>query len=626
MNTSRPALAPLAAWFGFWAVAAAIAARLIGSRYPLLVPVCLLLAIANSAAAAGLAGYRKWGRWTATALAGLGLGVPLLGTAVNAAILWLLWRRDVTAALEAAEAARRARLPWLHEYRVETRLCLVAIGVLAVADLVLWARYTASAQAPRVARALPAVTVRRSPEPTRVPPTRPLQPTRALPTLPPEPTRAPEPTRGPTAPAIEAPHDSPASTPDGSVLLSDDFSGSACLATLSDGKGEMACEDGEFSILTIPAGLIHKALYDLVLSDYALEVDARLVDGPDECCYGLVFGWQVPDDFYCFWVSADGRYMLQRHSDGGWATIVSLRASRHIRRGMATNRLRLSVETGQVTLAVNGHKLASIALPARATTGRVGLAAGTCFAKGGVHVHWDNVRVYAMSPATPTPALKVPARLSSGAQGVANPSGLTWDGANLWCTTFGTDQDEDRLYRLDDVGRIAASIPSPARGAQGLAWDGSALWLSDSLQGRIYRLDTSGTVLASFRYPGTWARDLTWDGTSLWAADSQTGMVHRLDPTGQILASFRAPGTAPVGLAWDGAHLWLSDPEADMIYELDSSGQVLAIYVAPCPEIRGLAWDGSSLCLVDEQMGIVFWNAPGRVRRAAGVRRGRSRL
>jgi hypothetical protein len=604
VSASRPSLIPLAAWFGFWAVAAAIAARLMGGSYPLLVPVCLLLAMGNAAAAAGLAGYRKWGRWTATAFAALGLGVPVVGTGVNAAILWLLWRKDVTAALEAAEALRRARLPWLREHRVETRLCLVAIGVLAIVDLVLWARYTASAGGPRAGRALPAVAVRRSPEPTRVPPTRPLQPTRALPTLPPEPTRAS------TAAATEAPHDKPASAPDGSVLLSDDFSGSACLATLSDGKGEMACEDGEFSQSTAPAGLIHKALYDLVLSDYALEVDARVVDGPDECCCGLVFGWQLPDEFYYFWISTDGRYTLQRHSGSGWATTLSLRASPYIRRGTATNRLRVSVDMGQVTLAVNGHELASVALPAEATTGRVGLASGTCFLKEGVHVHFDNVYVYAMAPATPTPAMKVPARLSSGAHAVDSPSGLTWDGANLWCTTFGTPEDGDRLYRLDSVGRVIASIPSPATGAEGLAWDGSALWLSDSLQGRIYRLDAAGAVLASFAYPGDWPRDLTWDGTSLWVADSKAGLIYRLDTSGQVLDSLPAPGSAPVGLAWDGAHLWLSDPEADMIYELDTGGLVLANFAGPGPVPRGLAWDGSSLCLVDEQMGIVFWMRP----------------
>ncbi len=435
MNGRKLSLAALAAWFGLWAAAAALAARLAASRYPPLIPVCLLLAMANAAAAAGLAGYRKWGRWVATALAGLGLAVPLLGTLVNAAILWLLWRKEITAALNEAEAERRARLPWLREYRAETRLCLAAIVVLAMLDLVLWARYTASAGAPRTARTLPAATVSKSRVPTRVPPTRTPQPTRVLATLPPKPTQAPQLTRAPAAAATVTPDRKPASPLDGSALLSDDFSGPVCLATLSNDKGEMGCEDGEFSMLTEPAGLIHKAVYDLAVTSYTLEADARVVDGPDQCCYGLVFGWQVPDDFYYFWVSADGYYALQRRSGGQWQIVVPLEASTHIRRGKAANHVRIEVDRGKVTLSVNGHELATVAQTTQATTGRVGLASGTCLMETGVHVHFDNVQVYSLPAATSLePAAaprKAPASLSSGAHGIANRAGLARDDTPL---------------------------------------------------------------------------------------------------------------------------------------------------------------------------------------------------
>ncbi len=75
---------------------------------------------------------------------------------------------------------------------------------------------------------------------------------------------------------------------------------------------------------------------------------------------------------------------------------------------------------------------------------------------------------------------------------IVEPSGLTYDGTNLWTVS----DEEGMIYKIDTEGVILDSIDTEFEDLEGIAWDSenNLLWVADELDSRIYVLDTAGTV------------------------------------------------------------------------------------------------------------------------------------
>jgi hypothetical protein len=179
------------------------------------------------------------------------------------------------------------------------------------------------------------------------------------------------------------------------------------------------------------------------------------------------------------------------------------------------------------------------------------------------------------------------------------PTGLTFDGKNLWLA----DRKTDQLYCLEkNTGRVVRQIPSPGFWPMGLAWDGHALWVSDRHDGKIYRVDPkSGIILKTVEAPNRSPRDLAWDGKYLWCADDGADEIIQFSPEdGTTIKAFKAPSKESRGLTFDGQYLWVSDRGQDEIYLVDPhSGGIIFIASAPGQYTKGLAYDGHSLWAVD---------------------------
>ena len=163
-------------------------------------------------------------------------------------------------------------------------------------------------------------------------------------------------------------------------------------------------------------------------------------------------------------------------------------------------------------------------------------------------------------------------------------------------------------------------IPSPGPQPEGMASDGTYLYVADFLDASISRIDPAAPAAAvSFRSPGPHPEGLAWDGTHLWSADWETRRIYRHQVSDTALTVdffFDAPrpetSTRPVGLTWDGSALWLTTWYPGMLYRLDpATGAVLVsrrvedlyprdpepISYSYAPE--DLAWDGTHLWVTD---------------------------
>jgi len=128
-------------------------------------------------------------------------------------------------------------------------------------------------------------------------------------------------------------------------------------------------------------------------SDFEIEVDARLMEGPQDNNFGLVVRYQ-PDgtSFYWFQISSDGYYAVDILRQGEFSSLVSWEASAAINQGLgAINRLKMVCEGNRLSLYVNDVYLAAVT-DDTFVSGSIGLAVGT-FDEAGVVVHFDNLTV-----------------------------------------------------------------------------------------------------------------------------------------------------------------------------------------------------------------------------------------
>jgi len=190
------------------------------------------------------------------------------------------------------------------------------------------------------------------------------------------------------------------------------------------------------------------------------------------------------------------------------------------------------------------------------------------------------------------------------------PTGLCYDGKNLWLA----DRGSDKIYCLNPVtGKVIRQIESPAYWPMGLAWDGEYLWNADyrgrtdkseDLDGMIFKINPKdGTLLKTLQAPSKSPKGLTWDGKYLWCVDNKSDKVIQFSQVdGTTIKSFPSPSKDPKGITFDGKYLWISDRETDEIYMVDpKTGFVIIIMDAPGNYVHGLAINENKLWCVDHE-------------------------
>ncbi|OGU60148.1 MAG: transglutaminase [Ignavibacteria bacterium RIFOXYB2_FULL_35_12] len=188
----------------------------------------------------------------------------------------------------------------------------------------------------------------------------------------------------------------------------------------------------------------------------------------------------------------------------------------------------------------------------------------------------------------------------------SNPSGLTFDGKNLWLA----DYKADKLSSINPLnGEVLREIPSPGFWPTGLAWDGKYLWNADEKQKKIFKIDPqSGEILFTIDSPSDNPQGLAWDGKTLWVSDSKAKKIMMIDLSdGTAIKSIDAPASSAGGLTFDGSYLWCTDRLQNEIYMIDpDKGEVIVIIDSPGPYPVGLAWDGEYLWNVDYQTDQIY--------------------
>lgn len=192
----------------------------------------------------------------------------------------------------------------------------------------------------------------------------------------------------------------------------------------------------------------------------------------------------------------------------------------------------------------------------------------------------------------------------------SSPSGLTFDGTNLWYSDF----IERKIYKIDPItGLQKYSFSSCGKYPTGLAFDGTYLWNADKKEYRIYKINRdTGLVVSEIPAPSRWIGGLTYDGEALWCCDEVTNTIYRVDPeNGTVLHQIPTPENETYGVAWDGEYLWCLDYNQDFIYKIEpEDGKIVSAYSAPTSQGKGIVFDGFYLWVLGADEKRIFRIVP----------------
>ena len=191
----------------------------------------------------------------------------------------------------------------------------------------------------------------------------------------------------------------------------------------------------------------------------------------------------------------------------------------------------------------------------------------------------------------------------------ANPSSITYDGANAWTANFGTGPGTGSVSRADIPNSSTTTFTSGFSQPLGILFDGANLWVTDAGDNTLKRVDiNNGAVLQSIPLSGLIGHPV-FDGTNLWvscAGIAQLGVPDKVfvvrgvgGLVGTVLAELTGNGlNGPTQAAFDGERICVTNTAADSISLWKATDLSPIVSVNLCPGCstfhpRGICSDGT---------------------------------
>ena len=183
--------------------------------------------------------------------------------------------------------------------------------------------------------------------------------------------------------------------PQGQLPLADDFSDpNSGWPTLDNEYAVRGYRDDSYHYLKRSGTRSWSLLPDRMFADFALEVDATKIGGPEGGEYGVVLRSLGNNDYYMFQVSPDGTISVQKKVGGEYTELVPWQVSSAVSTGQATNRLKVVCQDTDCAVYVNDQQVAAFA-DDTFLQGQVGFVVGHSHNAEGTEVTFDNLRVSA---------------------------------------------------------------------------------------------------------------------------------------------------------------------------------------------------------------------------------------
>jgi YVTN family beta-propeller protein len=197
--------------------------------------------------------------------------------------------------------------------------------------------------------------------------------------------------------------------------------------------------------------------------------------------------------------------------------------------------------------------------------------------------------------ATPRAPLEVAGsvRISGTRSALTFPDGTTQTTAGNPAGVVGVNPLQVALLKWYPAHLQTANFGSGGYGPSGVAFDGANIWVTNSGSNAVTEMAAAtGQVLGTFPV-GTNPNGIAFDGQFIMVANWGSNSVTVLQATnGQVWNTFPV-GTGPVGVAFDGGNFWVTNQGSNTVTKINSGGFVRGTFqvgVAP----GAIAIDGSN--------------------------------
>ena len=126
------------------------------------------------------------------------------------------------------------------------------------------------------------------------------------------------------------------------------------------GDGSVTASDDSYEISLSQPGQRAWAVANLSIADFDLELNVRSLLPSEDVGFGLLYRYQDPANHYLFAIGGDGYYTIARIQGGKQTPLRAWQQWPHVRRGAATNRLRVRCREARCRFYVNGEFAAEI--------------------------------------------------------------------------------------------------------------------------------------------------------------------------------------------------------------------------------------------------------------------------
>ena len=135
---------------------------------------------------------------------------------------------------------------------------------------------------------------------------------------------------------------------------------------------------------------------------------------------------------------------------------------------------------------------------------------------------------------------------------------------------------------------------------QGVAFDGSNIWVVNSGSNNVSRIDPATGSSIGSPIPlgvGVSPREIAFDGTTVWVTCFNTDSVVRIDPiTGAVEGSPISVGDGPIGIDFDGTNIWVANFSSNNVTRINAAtGIVVGSPIAVANGPRSMAFDGANM-------------------------------
>lgn len=184
----------------------------------------------------------------------------------------------------------------------------------------------------------------------------------------------------------------PKPTPNFPLTFSDDFSNDESGLDVS-GQLTYVYDQGEYVLQSFQENYFGARFRERpVVSDFILEVDARIVEGPDNAALGIGFRRQDGRNYYNLMINGKGEYLLRKSVNRSWQSITNWTFSPAIKTGRAMNRLKIMARGTEITLWANGQLLGTWQ-DTSFSEGLIALALSSPVGTPSIKVAFDNLRI-----------------------------------------------------------------------------------------------------------------------------------------------------------------------------------------------------------------------------------------